>query len=91
MGRWQRNIVDDDIQDGETLDNLEALSMTDEVYAKVAAFVDKYYEREKDEYALPAAQINWIVCLIIGYMWRKIEQTQHCNSHKAIRSAGLIR
>lgn len=38
MGRWQTNIVDDDIQDGETLDNLEALSMTDEVYAKVAAF-----------------------------------------------------
>ncbi|KNB42430.1 importin subunit alpha-1 [Blastocystis sp. subtype 4] len=66
MGRWQTNIVDDDIQDGETLDNLEALSMTDEVYAKVAAFVDKYYEREKDEYALPAAQIDWIVCLISG-------------------------
>ena len=64
MGRWQTIVVDDVIQDGETLDYLEALSMSDVVYAKVEAFVDKYYGREKDEYALPVAEINWIVCLM---------------------------
>lgn len=62
-GRWQSNIIDDDIQEGGTLDNLEMLTMTDSVYAKVVAFVDKYYEREtKDEYVLPTSQVNWYVC-----------------------------
>ena len=62
-GTWQSKIIDDDIKEGGSLDNLEMLTMTDSVYAKVVAFVDKYYEREtKDEYVLPTSQVNWYVC-----------------------------